>query len=95
MCQGEVCTDNANTNDANDRQSMIVQGSLVDKPNESKRYEVLHCTPEIVNNTQHKVYTGLEHIHSSNTLQFTPTTCNGMQRDITFKFHRVTLMTLC
>ena len=30
MCQGEVCTDDAN----DDGQSMIVQGSLVDKPNE-------------------------------------------------------------
>ena len=39
--KGEVCTDNtdaddANTNNANDRQSMIVQGSLVDKPNKPK-----------------------------------------------------------
>ena len=35
---GEVCTD-ANADDANtdnDAQSMIVQGSLVDKPNEPK-----------------------------------------------------------
>ena len=43
LCQGEVCTDNANddTNDddanANDDgQSMIVKCSLVDKPNEPK-----------------------------------------------------------
>ena len=50
LCQGEVCTDadanaedantdNANANDANannDGQSMTVQGSLVDKPNEPK-----------------------------------------------------------
>ena len=33
MCQGEVCTDDANDDDG---QSMIVQGSLVDKPNEPK-----------------------------------------------------------
>ena len=37
---GEVCTDDeADANDANtndDRQSMIAQGSLVDKPNEPK-----------------------------------------------------------
>ena len=32
MCQGKVCTDD----NANDKQSMIVQGSLVDKPNEPK-----------------------------------------------------------
>ena len=41
LCQGELCTDddtNANTdaNDDDDRQFMIVQGSLVDKPNEPK-----------------------------------------------------------
>ena len=41
MCQREVCTDDANddANDANpnyDGQSMIVKGSLVDKPNEPK-----------------------------------------------------------
>ena len=38
MCHGEVCTDadDANADDANDGQSMIVQGFLVDKPNESK-----------------------------------------------------------
>ena len=39
LCQEEVCTDDtdANDNDANDiGQSMIVQGSLVDKPNEPK-----------------------------------------------------------
>ena len=36
MCQREVCTDDDNANDANDGQSMIVQGSLVDKPNEPK-----------------------------------------------------------
>ena len=37
MCQGEVCTDTDNTNaDANDGRSMIVFGSLVDKPNEPK-----------------------------------------------------------
>ena len=46
MCQGEVCTDDANTNDANaddakDGQSMIVQGSLVDKPNEPKTFSQL------------------------------------------------------
>ena len=48
-CQGEVCTDdandtnaeNANTDDADanandDGQSMIVEGTLVDKPNEQK-----------------------------------------------------------
>ena len=38
MCQGEVSTDNntydANATNANDGQSMIVYGSLVDKPNE-------------------------------------------------------------
>ena len=39
MCQGEVCTDDANADDANDGQSMIVQGSLVDKPNEPKSEE--------------------------------------------------------
>ena len=35
---GEVCTDDANNDDANDDdgQSMIVLGSLVDKPNEPK-----------------------------------------------------------
>ena len=36
---GEVCTDDANANNVdanNDAQSMIVQGSLVDKPNEPK-----------------------------------------------------------
>ena len=36
---GEVYTDtntDANTNDADDAQSMIVQGPLVDKPNEPK-----------------------------------------------------------
>ena len=40
MCQGEVCTDD-DANDANandDGQSMIVSGSLVDKPNEPKSY---------------------------------------------------------
>ena len=39
LCQGEVCTDHANDDNANanvDRQSMIVQGSLVDKPNEPR-----------------------------------------------------------
>ena len=38
LCQGEVCTDDdANDDDANDDgQSMIVKGSLVDKPNEPK-----------------------------------------------------------
>ena len=40
LWQREVCTDNANDKanaEANDnRQSMIVQGSLVDKPNEPK-----------------------------------------------------------
>ena len=38
LCQGEVCTDDdddANAN-ANDGQSMIANGSLVDKPNELK-----------------------------------------------------------
>ena len=36
---GEVCTDDANDEDANDhnRQSMTVKGSLVDNPNETKR----------------------------------------------------------
>ena len=39
LCQGEVCTNdstNANANANDDGQSMIVQGSLVDKPNEPK-----------------------------------------------------------
>ena len=40
MCQGEMCTDDANNANAdanvNNGQSMIVQGSLVDKPNEPK-----------------------------------------------------------
>ena len=38
LCQGEVCTDDSDANtDANDdRQSMIVEDSLVDKPNEPK-----------------------------------------------------------
>ena len=35
LCQGEVCTDDTNDNG----QSMIVYGSLVDKPNESKSTE--------------------------------------------------------
>ena len=34
LCQGEVCTDD--DDDANDGQSMVVEGSLVDKPNEPK-----------------------------------------------------------
>ena len=40
LCQGEMCTDNdANTNDnANNGQSMIVKGSLVDKPNKRMFY---------------------------------------------------------
>ena len=40
LCQGEVCTDadDVNDDDANDNgQSMIVQGPLVDKPNEPKK----------------------------------------------------------
>ena len=40
LCQGEVCTDDTNADDDananNDRQSMIVSGSLADKPNEPK-----------------------------------------------------------
>ena len=39
LCQGKVCTDDANDDNANandDGQSMIVEGSLVDKPNEPK-----------------------------------------------------------
>ena len=39
LCQGEFCTDdnaNADTNDDDDGQFMIVKGSLVDKPNEPK-----------------------------------------------------------
>ena len=44
LCQGKVCTDDDDTNDTNnddanasdDGQSMIVQGSLVDKKNEPK-----------------------------------------------------------
>ena len=40
LCQGEVYTDdddaNDDTNTNDDGQSMIVQGSLVDKPNEPK-----------------------------------------------------------
>ena len=41
LCQGKVCTDDdANANDANtdanDGQSLTVQSSLVDKPNEPK-----------------------------------------------------------
>ena len=38
LWQGEVCTD-ANANDNDDGQSMIVKGSLVDKPNETKTEE--------------------------------------------------------
>ena len=36
MCQGEVCTDDNDANANDDGQSMIVYGSLVDKPNEPK-----------------------------------------------------------
>ena len=35
LCQGEVCTDD-NDNANIDIQSMVVEGSLVDKPNEPK-----------------------------------------------------------
>ena len=35
LCQGEVCTDAADAND-DDGQFMIVEGSLVDTPNEPK-----------------------------------------------------------
>ena len=36
LCQGEVCTDDDNTDANDDGQCMIVEGSLVDKPNEPK-----------------------------------------------------------
>ena len=45
LCQGEVCTDDNDANaDANDdRQSIIVLGSLVDKPNEPIIYFAVEC----------------------------------------------------
>ena len=36
LCQGEVCTDDTNIDANDDGQCMIVEGSLVDKPNEPK-----------------------------------------------------------
>ena len=36
LYQGEVCTDDNNTDANDDGQCMIVEGSLVDKPNEPK-----------------------------------------------------------
>ena len=48
MCQGEVCTDDdtdADDANANDGQSMIVLGSLVDKPNEPKIAQVPNSSP--------------------------------------------------
>ena len=36
MCQGEVCTDDDDDANDDDAQRMIIQGSLVDKPNEPK-----------------------------------------------------------
>ena len=44
LCQEEVCTDDNTNDDANandDGQSMIVKGSLVDKPNEPKTAEIV------------------------------------------------------
>ena len=53
LCQGEVCTDDDNNaNDANtndDGQSMIVQGSLVDKPNEPKKSEIVFSNSRLQN----------------------------------------------
>ena len=47
LCWGGVCTDDndANANDANDGQSMVVQGSLVDKPMSQK--SLCHLHPNI------------------------------------------------
>ena len=63
MGQGEVCTDNADTNntdDANDGQSMIVQGSLVDKPNEPKTSTVIfHHKSSLITKLFNKIAVGL------------------------------------
>ena len=57
LCQGEVCTDNANADTNNDGQRTTVKGSLADKPNEPKMTDFHRCVSNILSTFLFPIFT--------------------------------------